>query len=456
MLGPLGTAGLVILLVIFMLLKREDPRSRLIRLIGQGRISATTRAMEDAGQRVSRYLLMQFLVNVSFGIAVAVGLFFIGMPNAILWGALATVLRFIPYIGPWIAAAFPIILSLAVSPTWMMPLLTLGIFVSLELICSNVIEPWLYGSSTGVSSIALIVAAVFWTWLWGPIGLLLSTPLTVCLVVIGRHVPRLAFFSILLSDEQALTPAEECYHRLLVVGLNEASEVADTYVKENSLTALYDSVLIPVITAAETDYQRAALDTEQRDSVEQGIRDIVEDFSTRPTSESQLPADQMVAEHSPPPVSAPAWRVYCLPARAERDELAGAMLAQLLEQQGFEAQNASANLAAGEMVKLVDEADVDAVCISVVAPSTVIHARYLCAKLRSQLPKLKIAIGLWGATENITHAAQRLRDSGANEVVTTLADAVVQLAKLAPAGEVERIPALVPAMNTVGSPPSKS
>jgi predicted PurR-regulated permease PerM len=189
LLGPLGTAGLVILLVIFMLLKREDLRSRLIRLIGQGRISATTRAMEDAGQRVSRYLLMQFLVNVTFGIAAAVGLFFIGMPNAILWGALATVLRFIPYIGPWIAAAFPIILSLAVSPTWMMPLLTLGIFVSLELICSNVVEPWLYGSSTGVSSIALIVAAVFWTWLWGPIGLLLSTPLTVCLVVIGRHVP---------------------------------------------------------------------------------------------------------------------------------------------------------------------------------------------------------------------------------------------------------------------------
>ena len=278
LLGPLGTAGLVILLVIFMLLKREDLRSRLIRLIGQGRISATTRAMEDAGQRVSRYLLMQFLVNVTFGIAAAVGLFFIGMPNAILWGALATVLRFIPYIGPWIAAAFPIILSLAVSPTWMMPLLTLGIFVSLELICSNVVEPWLYGSSTGVSSIALIVAAVFWTWLWGPIGLLLSTPLTVCLVVIGRHVPRLAFFSILLSDEQALTPAEECYHRLLAVGLNEASEVADTYVKENSLTALYDSVLIPVITAVETDHQRAALDSEQRDSVEQGIRDIVEDF----------------------------------------------------------------------------------------------------------------------------------------------------------------------------------
>ena len=208
LLGPLGTTGLVVLLVIFMLLKREDLRSRLIRLIGQGNISVTTRAMDDANQRVSRYLLMQFVVNVIYGTAVAIGLFFIGVPNAILWGAFATALRFIPYIGPWIAAAFPVILSLAVSPSWMMPLITLGLFVLLELICSNMIEPWLYGSSTGVSSIALVVAAVFWTWLWGAIGLLLATPLTVCLVVMGRHVPQLAFLSVMLSDEEALSPAE--------------------------------------------------------------------------------------------------------------------------------------------------------------------------------------------------------------------------------------------------------
>src|SRR6478736_6171369 len=221
-------------------------------------------------------------------------------------------------------------------------------------------------------------------------------------------------------SKRALTPAEECYHRLLVVGLNEASEVADTYVKENSLTALYDSVLIPVITAVETDHQRAALDSEQRDSVEQGIRDIVEDFSTRPTSESQLPADQMVAEHSPPPVPAPAWRVYCLPARADRDELAGAMLTQLLQQQGFAAQNAPGKLTAGELLDLVEESGVDAACISVVSPSTVIQARYLCVKLRARYPQLKIVIGLWATTQGVTDAARRLRNSGADEVVTTL------------------------------------
>ena len=432
LLGPLGTSGLVILLVIFMLLKREDLRSRLIRLIGQGRISATTHALDDANHRVSRYLLMQLVVNVTFGTAVAIGLFFIGVPNAILLGAFATVLRFIPYIGPWIAAAFPIILSLAVSPSWMMPLITLGLFVLLELICSNIVEPWLYGSSTGVSSIALVVAAVFWTWLWGPIGLMLATPLTVCLVVIGRHVPQLAFLSIMLSDEEALTPAEQCYHRLLTVGLNEASELVEAYVKTNSLTALYDTVLIPVITAAETDHQRGSLDNEQRDFVDQGIRDIIEDLGTGPAPESRLFEDKRETENSPPPGRAPACRVCCLPARADRDEIAGAMLVHLLQQQGFQAQNAPAKLVAGELVKMVDEADVDAACISVVAPSTVIHARYLCAKLRAQLPNLKIVVGLWGATENIIRAAQRLRDSGASEVVTSLADAIVQLAKLAP------------------------
>jgi predicted PurR-regulated permease PerM len=424
--GPLGTAGLVILLVIFMLLKREDLRSRLIRLIGQGRISAATQAMDDAGRRVSRYVRMQLVVNVTYGIAVAIGLSFIGLPNAILWGAFATLLRFIPYIGPWIGAAFPVILSLAVSPSWMMPLLTLGLFVVLELICSNIVEPWIYGSSTGVSSFALIVAAVFWTWLWGPIGLMLATPLTVCLVVMGRYVPRFAFLSVLLSDEEPLTPAEDFYHRLLAVGLNEASELADTYVKANSLTALYDTVLIPVITAAETDHQRGALDNEQLDSVEQGVRDIVEDLGADSAPESSFLDGKTGAQSQ-----APLWRVCCLPARAYRDEIAGAMLVHLLHQQGIEAQSAPAKLLADELVKKVDEADVDAACISVVAPSTVIHARYLCAKLRAQLPNLKIAVGLWGASQNITQATQRLRDSGANEVLTTFAEAVIQLPKLA-------------------------
>ncbi len=188
MLGPLGTAGLVSLLVIFMLLKREDLRGRMIRLIGQGRISATTRAMDDAGSRVARYLTMLLLVNVGFGSCIAIGLYFIGVPNAALWGAFAAIMRFVPYVGVWIAAAVPVLISFAVSTSWLSPLLTLGLFVVLELINFNALEPWLYGSSTGVSSVALIIAAVFWTWLWGPIGLVLAIPLTVCVAVMGRHV----------------------------------------------------------------------------------------------------------------------------------------------------------------------------------------------------------------------------------------------------------------------------
>ena len=443
-LGPLGTAALVLLLVIFMLLKREDLRSRLIKLIGQGRISTTTRAMDDAGARVSRYLLMQLIVNVSYGVPVAIGLYFIGVPNAFLWGAFAIVLRFIPYVGPWIAAAFPIVLSLAVSPGWMMPLLTIGLFVVLEVLSNNVIEPWLYGSSTGVSAMALIVAALFWTWLWGPIGLVLATPLTVCLVVLGRHVPRLSFLSVLLSDEEALTPAEDCYHRLLTVGEQDEMELVEAYLKANSLPALYDSVFVPVITAVETDHRLELLDTEQRAHVLQSLRDIVEDLGARPPVPSKIDADNASALHPPAPLPAPACRVYCLPARAERDEMAGAMLVQLLQQQGFEARNATGTLVVTELISLVEEADIDAVCISVVAPSTIIHARHLCLKLRALGRIPKIFVGLWGATENVPEAIRRLRESGADEVVTTLADAIVQLDKLSPGFAKPITPAQMP------------
>lgn len=450
LLGPLGMASLVLLLVIFMLLDREDLRSRIIRLIGQGRISATTRAMDDAGHRVARYLLMQLVVNVTYGIPVAVGLYFIGVPNAMLWGAFATVLRFIPYVGPWIAAAFPIILSLAVSDSWWSPLLTIGLFVVLELLSNNVMEPWLYGKYTGVAPLALIVAAVFWTWLWGPVGLVLATPLTVCLVVMGRHVPRLSFLSIVLSDDEALTPAEDCYHRLLTPGDRDELELVESYLKANSLTALYDTVFIPVLAAAENDAREERLEPAQLSYVQQSMRDIIEDLGTRPTLPARMAAlarTETVACEAPGAalILAPDCRVYCLPARADRDELAGTMLVQLARQEGFGAQNAPSQLVAGELLGLTEKADVDVVCISVVAPSTVIHARYLCLKLRAVLPKLKIVVGLWDETEGLTEATKRLRDSGADEVVTTLADALVQIARLAPVLTEEMTPAPIPA-----------
>jgi predicted PurR-regulated permease PerM len=444
LLGPIGKAALVVLLVIFMLLRREDLRRRLIRLIGKGHISATTHAMEDAGARVFRYLLMQLVVNVCYGIPVAIGLYFIGVPNAVLWGAFAAVLRFIPYIGPWIGAALPIALSLAVSPSWTMPLLTIALFVVLELLSNNLMEPWLYSSSTGVTPIALIVAAVFWTWLWGPVGLILSTPLTVCLVVIGRNVPRLSFLSVVLSDEEALTPAEDFYHRLLTVNEQDEQEFVEAYLKANSVSTLYDSVFIPVIISTETDHRLELLDDEQRVLVEQTLRDIIGDLGTVLQVESKIDALKAPVDDTQSSGPAP-FHVYCLPARADRDELALAMLTQLLQQQGVAAQNATGKLAAGELLDLVEKSDVDAACISVVSPSTVIQARYLCVKLRARFPQLKIVIGLWGMTQGVTDATKRLRDSGADEVVTTLGDAVVQLAKYVPTLAEQMIPAPTPA-----------
>ncbi len=419
-LGPLGTAALVLVLLIFMLLEREELRNRLIRLIGQGRMTTTARAMDDAGARVSRYLLMQIVVNVTYGIPVAIGLYFIGVPNAILWGALATVLRFIPYVGPWIAAAFPIVISIASSPGWMAPLLTIGLFVVLEVISNNVMEPWLYGASTGVTPIALIVAALVWTWLWGPVGLVLATPLTVCLVVMGRHIPKLAFISIVLSDDEALTPAQDCYQRLLRVGEHDEMELVDHYLKSQPLVALFDSVLIPVVTAVEADHRLGFLEGEQFNFVHEGVSDILDAIA--PDSPA---ADEID------------FSVFCVPARASRDQLAGEMLVQVLRQKGHPAQCAATKMPLGERVAWVKEAKPDMVCISAVEPTTLIHARYLCAKLRAHSTDLTIMVGLWGRTGLTPEMIESIRSSGADEIVTSLTEAVERVTILANAGAEE-------------------
>jgi len=413
LLGPLGTGALVLLLLVFMLLERDDLRNRMIRLIGQGRIGATSRAMDDAGSRVSKYLQMQLIVNATYGIAVAIGLYFIGVPNALLWGALATVLRFVPYVGPWIAAAFPILLSLAVSDGWMALVLTVSLYIVIELISNNVMEPWLYGSSTGVTPIALIVAALVWTWLWGAVGLVLATPLTVCMVVMGRHIPRLAFLSIVLSDEESLTPAEDCYHRLHRVGEHDEMELVDTYLKSNPLGDLFDSVLIPVVIAAGSDHRSGLLETDQLEFVESGMQGIIEDLELRQVG---LSGDPLLAHDED-------FVIVCVPAKAYRDELAGSMLALQLKSQGGEIRNASARMVTGELVVWVGDQNADIVCISAVAPTSANQVRYLCIKLRTAFPDLKIIVGMWGAVGDSNGDFRMLRESGANEVVTSISGA---------------------------------
>src|SRR6266487_3241457 len=441
-LSPLGTAALVLLLVIFMLLKREDLRGRLIRLVGQGRISTTTRAMEDAGRRVSRYLSTQFLVNTCYGICVAFGTPINCSTNAALWGVLAGVLRFIPYVGPWAAALLPVLLSFAISSSWFTPLMTIALFIVLEAIASNFVEPWVYGANTGVSPIALIISAVFWTWLWGPIGLVLSTPLTVCLAVIGRHVPRLEFLGILLSEDQALAPHEEFYHRLLSFSMDSAEELATKYVETESLTALYDKVLIPAIGAVEIDAHRGSLIAEQRSSASQRIHEIIDDFSGWEPSRND--ADEQKNDDltgvAPPTGS----RVLFLPASAFRDELAGEMLTQLLRNQGFEAENLPARLKHEELIDRTVEIQPECICVSVLPPTSIAQARHLCSAIRERLGNVTILVGAWSARFDAEKLRERLRAAHVSDVAVSLADTVQRIYKMTAAITDAMLPAPTP------------
>lgn len=422
----LGTAGFIFLLVIVMLINREDLRGRIIRLIGEGRISSTSRLMDDASTRISRYLFMQLIVNIIYGVPVAIGLYLLGIPNAILWGGLGLALRFIPYVGAWIAAAVPIALSFAVSTGWTIPILTISLYIGLELVIANVVEPLVYGSSTGVSPVALIVAAVFWTWLWGPIGLVLSTPLTVCLVVIGQHIPRLEFLSVLLSDVQALTPDQEFYHRLLVSEQNEALSLVENYLKTHSLVEVYDNVLIPVIIAGESDLQAGLIDADQGAALHQNIHEIIDDLNERPSPVAPAKTEEQVEPQAPMILC----HVACVPARSERDELAGEMLTQLLKQKSCEAFNISVKLSIAELIDSLQKQISDVIFISVVPPSTIIHARYISSKIRNKIPYSKIIVGMWGSTEISPDTILKLRSYGVDEIVTTLAEALNQLEKL--------------------------
>ena len=271
----LGLVGIVVILVVFFLVRREDLRDRFIWLAGKSQATVTTKMLEDAATRVSRYLAMLFLINAGFGIAVGFGLFLIGVPNAVLWGILAASLRFVPYIGTWIAAAAPIGLSMAISTGWLAPILTLALFVVLELVCGNILEPWLYGKGTGVSGVAVLVAAVFWTWLWGIAGLLLATPLTVCLLVIGKHVPQLSFLHIMLGNEPVFEPKRRVYQRLLAGDQEEASESVDDYLEQRPLVEVYDTLLIPALALAETDWHHGELDEARHKFILQSLKELI-------------------------------------------------------------------------------------------------------------------------------------------------------------------------------------
>lgn len=442
LLEVLGTAGIVIVLVVFFLIRREDLRDRFIHLLGKGHVTLTTQMLEDAGARVSRYLLMLSLVNVTFGIAVAIGLYLIGVPSAILWGILAAALRFIPYVGPWIAAAMPIGLSMAISTGWKSPLLAIGLFVVLELFSNNVLEPWLYGKNTGVSAVAVLVAAVFWMWLWGPVGLLVATPLTVCLLVVGKYVPQLSFLGVLLGNEPVFDPKTRIYQRLLAGDQEEAAELLDEYLERMPLVEVCDTVLIPALALAETHWQLGELNEGKHKFIMQSLKELVADREDRQqellAKEGTVVAPAAGTDHVAGPTANHQLRILSLPARNEADEVASLLLAQVLKAEGWQVQTLPAASLADELAERVEQSAPDVVCISATPPAAVMHGRYLCKQLRRRFPELKLVVGLWDAQGDLNKSTARI-GCGAT-VVATLADAQTHLRSTIsqPAPQVER------------------
>lgn len=409
---PVAMTLAVIVFAILMLLDRENMRERLIALVGAGRLNVTTRAMAEASERVSRYLTMLMVVNACFGIPFGIALYFIGIPNALLFGLLGVLLRFIPYIGVWIAAALPVALAFAISEGWSTAFWTIGVFLALELFLAYVLEPWLYGKSVGLTPIAIIAAVLFWTWLWGPVGLLLATPLTVCVVVIGRHIPELGFLNVLLGVEPVLTDEERVYQRLLALDHAEAATLMEKIAAGQGLAAALDKVLLPALALATRDRSRNLLEPARERFVFEHAERIVEELEAPPAG---------------------AWRgapVCIVPANDEADQVAGAALARLLPRGAAHLLSAPARVS--EIVETAAQHQCRAVCISSMPPHAADHAGTLARRLRRQGTDLRIVVGLWGA-EQIDAAKERLVRLGADEVAAHLPEAVDALRRVAAA-----------------------
>jgi predicted PurR-regulated permease PerM len=431
LLATLAGLGLALVLVVFMLLKREDLRNRLIRLVSHGQITVMTKALDDAGQRISRFLLMQLIVNATVGLSVGLGLLAIGVRYALLWGFLAAVFRYIPYIGVWIAALPPIVLSLAMFPGWVQPLLVIGQFLTIELTASNVIEPRLYGHSIGVSEVALLVAAAFWAFLWGPIGLVLSSPLTVCMVVLGKYVPQLKFLDVLLGDEPPLDAHVTFYQRLLARDQDEATQLVLAQAKASSPEQVYDDFLIPALNYAKRDRERDDLTESDEQSVLQATREILEDLGERREAVHQ--AEEAIHAEDRGNAAAPIrLRVLACPARDQADRLALEMLRQLLDPAKWVVEVTAVDTMTADLVAQVADQGPALVCIGALPPGGLAHTRYLCKKLRARFPEVKIVVGRWGLTGGVEANREQLQDAGADLIATTLLETRSQLSSLLP------------------------
>jgi predicted PurR-regulated permease PerM len=450
---PLATAGIVIVVLLFILMQREDLRDRLIRLAGSSDLHRTTVAMDDAARRLSRYFLGQLALNTAFGIVIGVGLWIIGVPSPVLWGIFALVMRFIPYIGAVLSAVLPIALAAAVDPGWSMVLATFLLFAIVEPIVGHVVEPLVYGHSTGLSPFSVLVSALFWTWLWGPVGLLLSTPLTVCLVVLGRHVDRLEFLDVLFSNRPALTPVENFYQRMLADDPEEAQEHAELILRECSLSAYYDDVVLKGLELAARDAARGVLTPDQKDEIRASITALVEDLEERedavpdPASkparlipdgsrdgESACKSDP-IPEPDPDDLPEP-WRrdgaVLLVSGRGFLDGAATAIADQLLRKRGFGTRQVPFAEVARVRIGAWEPGPAQAVCvISLALSGEPTHLRRLVSRLRQKIDAVPIVAGLWRLDEPILSDEAQRAKLGADDHVTSLRDLIETILAIA-------------------------
>ena len=432
-LGPLSTAGFVAALVIFMLLEREELRGRVFGLVGHGHLAVTTKAFDEAASRVSRQLLMQTLVNAIYGAAVGVGVWWIGVPYPLLWAALGAALRFIPYLGPIVAAAGPILIGLAALPGWTKPLSVVGLLLVLELFTNLVLETVLYAGAAGVSQVALLVAVGTWTWLWGSMGLLLATPLTVCLVVLGKHVPGFEFLSTLMADSPALSPDVSYYQRLLARDQSEASEIVQRHMASQPTETVYDALMLPAFNYAERDRIEGRLSEDEEQTIVEQTRELLGDVDR---FQHTLPANEVPEEETTsPPIEHTESRipvnVLGYPANGQADAIALQMLAQLVEADGIRLDVTSVRLLSSEVIDLVRTTGARLICIADLPPSPPSKTRYLVRKLRSAVPEVTILVGRWAPPELADEDRSSLTNDGAHHVASTLLDTRDQLRVLA-------------------------
>jgi predicted PurR-regulated permease PerM len=427
--SPLTTTGIVVIFVVFILLQREDLRNRLVRLAGSADIQRTTAALDDAGKRLSKLFLTQIAFNAVFGLAIGTGLELIGVPSAPLWGLIAMIMRFVPYIGALISAVFPLILAAAVGSGWQMLILTAALFVVLELLAGQVIEPLIFGHSSGLSPVAIVLSASFWTWLWGPVGLVLATPLTVCLVVLGRHVDRLQFLDVMLGDRPPLTPPQLAYQRMLAGDPIEAVEQAHEYLKDSSLENYYDAILLKGLRLAEADRQLGHLDEDRLNRVVSTVEELVAELeahqdaaATEPRSPdlssspgAAIAIEQARSQHAliqEQPTSS--LSVVCIPGAGRLDEATALVLAQLLRHRGIGAIAEKADALSMSKLFSLELANTALVCVCYLSQPSTAKIQHAVRGLSRRIDGTRILLALLGteAVKSVGNASNALVTSG--------------------------------------------